>query len=253
MYKPPDMIEAAYIQTHPQNPGLPLNDTAYTLWFGCWSMGIETRFYSTFEEIQDGVSPNTLVHGGVGNVLKALKHLGAPDPNMSELPQELLPWYGRKVWTSTIAEVQKRASGPVFIKPLKSHKAFDGHVVTDAFRTLIYTAAQPPELEVLCSEVVRFVSEYRCMVHHGILVACRHYRGDFTVTPDFEVVLKMIRAFTSASVGYSLDVGVTDDGRTLVVEVNDAFSLGAYGTPAMTYTNMVVDRWKQMTEACPSR
>ena len=52
--------------------------------------------------------------------------------------------------------------------------------------------------------------------------------------------------FTQAPVGYSLDLGVTDDGQTLLVEVNDAWALGAYGTPSIPFTEMIVNRWKEM-------
>ena len=40
--------------------------------------------------------------------------------------------------------------------------------------------------------------------------------------------------------------GVTDDGKTLLVEVNDAWALGSYGTPPIPYTEMAINRWKQM-------
>jgi hypothetical protein len=61
-----------------------------------------------------------------------------------------------------------------------------------------------------------------------------------------DVATQAIQRFKDAPVGYSLDLGVTDDGRTLLVEVNDAWALGAYGTPSIPYTEMVVNRWKEM-------
>lgn len=45
---------------------------------------------------------------------------------------------------------------------------------------------------------------------------------------------------------YSLDLGLAEDGRTLIVEINDCFSLGTYGFPALPYAQMVVDRWSEI-------
>lgn len=36
--------------------------------------------------------------------------------------------------------------------------------------------------------------------------------------------------FSDAPNGYGIDFGVTDDGRTLLIEVNDGYALGSYGT-----------------------
>ena len=47
-------------------------------------------------------------------------------------------------------------------------------------------------------------------------------------------------------ISYSLDVGVDDQGDTLLVEVNDCYALGNYGLDATTYTNMLYDRWKEI-------
>lgn len=96
------------------------------------------------------------------------------------------------------------------------------------------------------SDVVEFVSEYRVLVHQGLVFACRHYKGDCTTFPDMSVVLEAIKCFKRAPVGYALDFGVTDDGRTLLVEVNDAWALGSYGTPPLPFTEMVINRWKEI-------
>ena len=134
----------------------------------------------------------------------------------------------------------------VFIKPLHVHKAFTGHVTSGSIANLIQTASMPDDFEVLCSEVVTFASEYRLFVHNGLIVDCRRYRGDFQVLPDFEVALACVGAYQGAPVAYSLDLGVTPEGRTLVVEVNDFFSLGGYGMASIQYAQAVLDRWAEL-------
>ena len=51
----------------------------------------------------------------------------------------------------------------------------------------------------------------------------------------------------NAPAGYSADFGVTDDGRTLLVEVNDGYSLGSGGLVANLYAELLRSRWQEMT------
>ena len=39
---------------------------------------------------------------------------------------------------------------------------------------------------------------------------------------------------------------VTDDGRTLLVEFNDAYSLGCYGLNDIQYAKFISARWSQL-------
>jgi hypothetical protein len=239
-------VDLAFVQVNPDT-GLPFNETAYSFWYGCQLLGIETRFYSSLVDIEKDLRKETLVHGKIPCVKGALRLLGVPIPEVPDAPPELLPLFGRRVWTTTLGKFrQRKTSKPVFIKPLKAQKAFTGHVSSGTVADLIRVAEFPDDMEILASTPVKFVSEYRVMVHYGMAFACRHYNGAFWIFPDMGVVHKATVLFQKAPVGYALDIGVTDDGRTLIVEVNDAFSLGSYGTQAIPYTQMVIDRWVEM-------
>lgn len=245
------MIEKAFIQAHHSVGTIPFNENAYLIWHGCWLMGVEIQLYQNLSEIENQLHPKALVQGGIGNVKRALSLLGAPVPPTLDIPDQLLPWFGRKIWRSTLGEIRRTHTerGPLFIKPVEQ-KAFTGYVVTQEFKTLITSAGLGDDTPIIVSEPVTFVSEYRTMVHKNEMVACRNYKGDICVTPDFGIVKEVIHAFADqAPVAYSLDVGVTDDGQTLCVELNDSYALGSYGTPTLLYTNMVIDRWEQMTES----
>lgn len=241
------MIDTAYIQ---KAGGEFINETAFSFWTGCHLLGIHTEFFEapSFTHVQ--LTRETLVHGWVGVVRDALKSLGidGPQPRVDGQPPEtLLPFYGRKVWNATLGDV-RRDDHQLFIKPLNAHKAFTGHVRTGLIRDLAQTAMFPNEFEILCSEVVEFVVEYRLFVHKGMIVDCRRYRGDYTKLVDIDVALDCVKAYKGAPVAYSLDLGLTPDGRTLVVEVNDAFALGGYGMSAIPYAQMVIDRWEEMCQ-----
>lgn len=239
-------IEAAYIQRRPD--GEFVTEAAYVMWDGCRLLGIETIPFQADELPDLWLRRERAVNGYIGPVRKALDLLGVTQPPAMSAPAELRPFFGRTLHETTLRNVRAllRPDEWWFIKPLHAHKLFDGHVVSGTVRDLIRTASCPEETTILASEVVRFVVEYRLFVHRGEIIGARHYRGDFTKPIDFDVARAAVAAYTSAPIGYSLDMGLTDDGRTLVVEVNDAFALGSYGLPSVPYARLVLDRWAEI-------
>lgn len=53
--------------------------------------------------------------------------------------------------------------------------------------------------------------------------------------------------FSDAPNGYGIDFGVTDDGRTLLIEVNDGYALGSYGMYYLDYAKLLSARWAELT------
>ncbi len=239
------MIDCAYIQ---KKGGEFINETAFSFWQGCHLLGLETRPFEQEQLQHVQLTKECLVHGYVGTVRSALKALGVQEPHIDGLPPPaLLPFYGRKCWATTMLEVRRGLETErIFIKPLNVQKAFNGHVTSGQISDLIQTAGFTDEFEVMASEVIDFVAEYRLFVGRGLIRGCRHYKGDFTEYPDFAVAYACVNAWTDAPVSYALDLGVTADGRTLVVEVNDFQSLGSYGLASIPYAEMVIDRWEQL-------
>lgn len=239
-------VTSAYVQ---KVNGDYINETAMSFANGCRQLGlhVETFEAESLKHVQ--LPREAVVHGYVGVVKRALAALGVSEvvPRVDGFPPaELLPHYGRRLWTSTLGALRVHEGHPVFIKPLHQVKAFTGHVRGGLLSGLAETGYLPDDFEVVCSDVVDFTSEYRLFVHDGLLVDARPYRGDFTVPVDFDVALQCVRDYKSAPVAYSLDLGVTRDGQTLVVEVNDAWALGGYGIAAVPYAQMVCSRWEQM-------
>ncbi len=239
------MIDLAYIQKS-RLTGEFTDDSGYQFWHGCHKLGIPTQ---SFEDVaRCPLTKGTLVHGGVQTVQWAFAKLGVPKPQVPTAPPELKPWYGRKMWTTSIKWFRRGVQPPQFIKPLHEQKLFTGYVTHGDTRDLVELATYDDDVELLCSEPVNFVSEHRLFIHRDTIIGCRHYLGDLTKYPDFDVALACVEAFKSAPCAYSLDLGVTEDGRTLVVEVNDAYALGAYGLSSMQYAFMVVDRWGEIVK-----
>ncbi len=101
--------------------------------------------------------------------------------------------------------------------------------------------------DVYVSEVVDFVSEYRVFVRYGEVLDVRHYKGDWRYYPDYKVIESCINDFYDSPKAYALDFGVTEDGRTLVVEVNASCSIGSYGLNVVDFAKFRSARWAEVT------
>ena len=143
------------------------------------------------------------------------------------------------------AAVDAEDFAPIHIKPLIHHKLFSGMVVR-AFRDLISTAGVPSELPVLAQEYVDFISEWRAAILRDRILKIGHYRGDPLAFPDAQAVKSAVPAFTDRPIAFAMDWGVTSSGQTLLVEVNDGFSLGNYGLSGSQYTALIEARWRQL-------
>lgn len=98
------------------------------------------------------------------------------------------------------------------------------------------------------SEVVEFIAEWRCFVLDGRVLDVRPYTCDYHAQFDPSVIDKAISCWKDAPIAYGLDIGVTSDGRTLVVEVNDGYELGNYGLSPLNSINFHKARWKEMVK-----
>jgi len=105
----------------------------------------------------------------------------------------------------------------------------------------------PDDAPILAQEPVRFLSEWRTFVIRGAIEGVSHYAGDPLIFPAAAVVRMCIAAFSNAPAGYAADFGVTDDGRTLLVEINDGYSLGHGGLAANRYAELLRARWSEIT------
>ena len=230
----------AYIQSR---NGIPRGMSQYTAWLGFRNMGFETVPFETVDDL-NACDREDVIVGGLGVVRARLRTLGA-DTSEINYPEELHPFLGRRLWRTTIDHVSTEVdSWPLFVKPVEG-KRFTGCVVAST-KDLVGKGCCGEDFPVICSEAVDFASEYRCFVRYGEILDVRHYRGDWSEAPSRAVVERAIAAYASAPAGYAADFGVTSDGRTLLVEVNDGYSLGPYGLWPELYAQLLSARWAQM-------
>lgn len=189
-----------------------------------------------------------IVVGGVGYVHRALKRLGFVVPELPSVPPQLSEFAGRKIWCSTMIEARRAVENGqrLFVKPLPAQlKLFTGRPLLQ-FSDLLSTANVPDDTIVECSEVTPFASEFRVFVLHHEVVGVRHYGGDPLLFPDPQRIKAAIAAYGDAPAGYALDMGVCEDGRTLLVEVNDGYAVGSYGLRPTVYAALIDARWTQL-------
>jgi hypothetical protein len=239
-------IKKAFIQASLETK-MPFDETAFAVWTACRILDIEPVLYQFTRDIYPELTNDTLVYAGVPYTIAALNHLGVALPEVLDYPTALSPIFGRTISKATLGELRYRKSSfPVFVKPRGGTKLFNGFTYTGTIDDQIRINTFDNEVPIWLSEVVEFVSEYRVLIHQGLVFACRHYKGDCSVFPDMNVATQAIKLFKDAPVGYSIDLGVTDSGHTILVEVNDAWALGSYGTPPIPYTEMIINRWKEI-------
>ena len=239
-------IHTAYVRYRGEEPES-INVAAAALGFS--ELGIKTIPFQGFGDIETDVDcgPEALVCGFIGDVQAALKKIGRPLPPSIDYPAELADFYGRKIWEGTLDDIQDCGLHPgVFVKPRGYQKLFTGLLWRGDPPGRLHLAPYPKDTPVFFSEPVRFVSEYRCFVLEGEILDVRRYKGDWSKAPARDVVEAAVRAYRPYR-AYCIDFGVLDDGRTVVVEVNDSFAMGCYGLHPPAYARMIEYRWEELT------
>lgn len=231
--------------------GVPVDSNMYALLDGFRDLGEEIRLYRRDEYLADTIpaSPDHITVGYVEVARRQFRRMAVPEPADLDYPSVLSAFLGRVIVRSTVGAVRRGdvpSKGPVFVKPVR-HKQFTGFVYRSERDFLRIDAADDSD-EVWLSDVVALRSEYRCYIHVHEIIDVRRYAGDFKVMPDFGVLDRMLKATGDAPLPLSccLDIGVTVDGRTILIEANDGFAMGNYGLPARKYAELLRDRWNQI-------
>lgn len=228
----------------------PISDWAVSAYMGFKERGAVVKLFEDIDEVP--VSKEHMVVGFVQDTHKYLTKLGGQPLKALNIPDELMRhrFIGRDVKIMTMGEFKQDRTLPIFIKPGGLSKEYSdiftaGVISKESSRQNFFNGV-PDAYPVIISEVVDFVSEYRCYVIDGELKGIKHYLGDIRIFPDVNVIDEAIAAYTTQPVGYSIDFGVTSDGKTLLIECNDGYSLGNYGLSDMDYTTLLAKRWLQI-------
>lgn len=237
----------AFIQCTISNNILePINPNVFNAYKGLEDMGFECVKFSTLQDLADYYhSRGEIIVGGIGIIRKRLKAFDI-DPITVDYPEELKEFLGRTIQESTLSNIANNPeTWPIFIKS-KEQKRITGKVIRNA-SDLVGLGYQEENPEIYISEVMDFVSEYRVFVRYGEVLDCKHYWGDPMVFPDAAIVKAAISKYQSAPDAYGIDFAVTKEGKTVLIEVNDAWALGCYGLEMHLYAKFLITRWAQIT------
>lgn len=234
----------AFIQS---KNGEPCNPNIFNAYYGLKDMGFECIMFSSYQDLVDHHHHrDEIIVGGIGMIRRRLKDFDI-DPPMIDYPDELDIYLGRVIYRSTLSYISNHPEKwPVFIKS-QEQKRISGRIVRGA-RDLMGIGSQKEDINLYCSNVLPFMSEYRVFVRYGQVIGCKHYWGDPIKFPDPIIIKQAIEDYKSAPNAYGIDFGILRDGKTVMIEVNDAWALGCYGLEAHLYAKFLLTRWAEITE-----
>lgn len=190
--------------------------------------------YETF--IYDGITVPSQKHGKyvpigtVEFVLSCLETLYGLKPKPKNVPVELFKLAGRNIKNGTKQDAIKGK----FIKSNDSiKKGFTG----------VYNGEKLTKGNYQISDFIDIVSEYRVFVYQNKMVGIKHYVGDFTIFPNINIIEDMILSYKTQPVAFTLDIAITDKGKTVPIEVHDFFSCGLYGFNRLDILPYMFSNW----------
>ena len=224
--------------------------------YGFRELGAEIIPYHKIDEIYDKVTREDIVLDYIGQCNSIFAKFGIT-PRIPDYPDALKPFLGRKIWKDTINSIsrsEEKWSAGYFVKPIRN-KVFTGKIIS-SISDLVGCGNYSEDYEVLVSEHLDIGAEWRCFIIYDEIVDVRPYgllldrnRKSYKYHYDFKVLDSMLEAFVKwdeRSVACSMDICVTKDGQTLLVEINDAYSLGCYGLASIFYAKLISARWSEL-------
>jgi ATP-grasp domain, R2K clade family 2 len=217
--------------------------------------GIPVFFY-TVKQILRRKMPldhQSLVVGDLDCIHGALKQLDIQLPRLNEYPASLESLLHRRVWRSTIGNLESSLlSGmmtqSIFAKPANRCKRFTGFVIHDEGD--LYRVSNVSRREqIFCAEVVSWLSEYRIYVVNSKVRSVDFYSGNPEIKIDINIVEQAIDILDQSQesyAGYAIDFGVLSSGETALIEMNDGFAIGAYQINSQNYTDLILSRWEEL-------
>lgn len=197
---------------------------------------VNHTFYSTselldlFEEFFEYNSdPSELVVIGYPkDIATALNMLDYKPLKQINYPYELKSFLYRNIYEKTLSQLPK--TYPYFIKPTGA-KSFSGRVVQSQKDLIGITQGT----YYVTNTILPYMPEFRCYIYEGTIFGVKQYKGDPFVRPNQTVIHNMVSSYTQAPKAYTLDVGVTPEGNTILIEVNNGITSGNYGLSDKDY------------------
>lgn len=208
-------------------------------------VGSEINEFNSINEIDlSSLNEDNILYGSIQDILFYLSFL-KKEYNYTSYPIELDKYLKRFVSQCFFKTIKKQNIKNLFIKPTKL-KQFTGFVLTGEFSDYLQMVNVSDNDLVWLSSKINLLAEYRVFVYDKQILDIKPYRGDCSLGFNLETVKSMISDYKTAPIAYALDIGITDNKNTVLVEMNDGFSLGAYGLSTIEYGKIIVNRWREL-------
>lgn len=260
----------AFVQADPNNLREPFSGSSEIIAERLHNDGYRVVLFHSKDLKHLPLTAYTPVRGSVRTVRLALAQLGLPQPENIDIPKSLRKQKdkflgGRKVWETTIGELEKMG-GVFHIKPLLYQKAFNGRrVCFSNFDQVAMLKCEVPGMDknykVLASTLCPIIGgnhwEARVLVQGDRFYTSRDKHSD-----DANFVrdaLKAIREDVSWS-SFVIDIayGGWLNETPSIIEINDSLTTGYGQSSGFYYTyehfyRAFMSRWKQVTEPLRSK
>ncbi|MDD5649395.1 MAG: ATP-grasp domain-containing protein [Candidatus Nanoarchaeia archaeon] len=189
--------------------------------------------------------------GGVNLCHWAFLKLGIKNYNISCYPEQLKDFFHREINQVEVKKVIKEYPRNKFLKPIRP-KQFQAFTTKKMFNSKNISLINLEEHEkIYVSELVDFKSEWRVYVNSKEIRNICFYKGDCCLLPDIKTIRTMIKVWKTCPCCYALDVGIVYNYlkkkfETILVEINDFYSIGNYGLESVEYAKMLYLRWKEI-------
>lgn len=229
--------------------GIPLSDvgTIYEVlkeynWLRMVSMDTNSVCFRSINNVSDVFDsvhfPRMIPVGSVEFVEKVMRK----KINPILVPDELRGFTGRKIKiVSNKDEITQTAQewgrNKIFLKSASAVKC-------DYSDIYCLPGRLPDDSKYFMSEVIDIESEYRCFVRDRRLINIKNYSGNPFVVPNEKAVMNMIDAYKNCPPSYTLDVGITKDGETVVIEVHNFIACGLYGLDSVDIIPMLIRAYR---------
>lgn len=229
----------------------PSDDWGMSAYYGFQQKKTKIVLFNDLNKVP--LSRYNIIVAGTEYTIKRLTDLGIEPPKALHIPAELNEYrfLGRRISYMRFETFRSLAQRdalnfPLFIKPEGYAKQFVAGPVSNKENALLFYGHVPDDTDIMLSEVIDIVSEYRCYVLNGELLGIKHYLGDIRQFPDVMDIDNMVSNYKSQPKAFALDIGITSRGNTILIECNDAWSLGNYGLNDKQYAHMLAVRWHEM-------
>ena len=219
---------------------------------GFRKMGYAIEYFTCSQMGSLDLTERCQVVGGVGTIHAALKKLNRPIPDLQSIPDSLYSFLGRKCWVESAGELREKAEYPIFIKPAHKAKAFTGLVVENEDELDCVFMGKPgfaeisDDFELMVQEPIEIASEWRSFVLNGEVIGLGSITGDPLLVPDVVKIDEILASYKEAPSAFAADFGVTSKGETILVEVNDGYSIGHGCLLPFAYAELLRTRWEEL-------